>query len=78
MEELKFSGLRIEVRQGNTKDEQMQNVEKAIKILKRKLEKEDVLRIIKERRYFTKPSQLKHAKKQKIERRRYLERRRSK
>jgi len=58
-ETIRFTGIRVDVRPGNNKEEQMQNVEKAIKILKKKLEKDDVLRIIKERRYYTKPSALK-------------------
>jgi ribosomal protein S21 len=70
--------LKIEVRQGNNKDEQMQNLEKALKVLKRKLEKDGIMQIIKERRYFTKKSALEHARIAKIERKRELERRHKK
>ena len=78
MEELKFSGMRVEVRPANGKDAQMFELEKALKVLKRKLERDNVLRIIKERRYFVKKSQLEHTRVAKIERRRVLARRRNK
>jgi ribosomal protein S21 len=78
LEELKFNGLKVEVKVANTSDAQTRELEKAIKILKRKVDKDNVLRIVKERRYFTKPSAIEHAKVQKIERRRLLERRKNK
>jgi len=77
-EPLKFSGMRVDVRPSDTKEGQMINVEKAIKILKKKMDKEDILRIIRERKYYTKPSALKHAEQSKIERRKVLARRRNK
>lgn len=78
MEELRFTGFRVEVRQENNKDAQLASLEKALKILKRKMEKDNVLREVKERRYYTKSSQLDHAIRQKIERRKVLARRRNK
>lgn len=68
----------IEVRQGNTKAEQMQNIEKALKILKRKLEKDNTMRIIRDRKFYIKPSQLEHTRISKIERRRKLAKRKNK
>jgi ribosomal protein S21 len=52
-EPLKFGGLRIDVRPCDNKD--------ALKILKKKLEKDNVLRLYKERRYYDKPSVLARA-----------------
>jgi len=68
-EPLKFTGMRVEVRPSDTKDGQMIQLEKALKIFKRKLEKDDVLRTIKERRYYTKPSALKRAEAKKAKNR---------
>lgn len=68
-EPLKFAGMRVEVRPSDNKDGQMQNLEKAMKMFKRKLEKDDVLRVIKERRYYTKPSALKRAEAKKAKNR---------
>ena len=45
------------------------NVEKAIKLLKRKLTKEGVFRQLKERRYFEKPSDSKRRKQRQARRR---------
>jgi ribosomal protein S21 len=69
VEPLKFSGMRIEVRPSDTRDGQMIQLEKALKMFKRKLEKDDVLRTIKERRYFTKPSALKRAEAKRLKHR---------
>jgi len=73
IEPLKFAGLQVEVRPAEGRDAQMFQLEKALKIFKKKLEKDNVLRIIKERRYFTKPSVIKrtaykklHPKKRRI------------
>ena len=53
---LKLNGLRVEVRQADGKDAQLFQLEKAMKIFKKKLEKDGVLFEARERRYFTKPS----------------------
>ena len=53
---LKLNGMKVEVRPSDTKEGQIQNLEKAMKIFKKKLEKDGVLFEAKERRYFTKPS----------------------
>jgi ribosomal protein S21 len=68
-EPLKFSGMRVEVRPSDTRDGQMIQLEKALKMFKRKLEKDDVLRTIKERRYYIKPSALKRAEAKKTKNR---------
>ena len=65
MEELRFTGLRVEVRPENNRDAQLASLEKAMKIFKKKLEKDGVLRIAKERRYFTKPSALRRSEEKK-------------
>ena len=77
-ESLKFVGLRIEVRPAIGQDAQMFELEKALKVLKRKLEKDNVLRIIKERKYYIKPSQLEHTRINKIRRLNELKRRKNK
>ena len=57
VEQLRFSAMKVDVRPSDTKEGQMIQVEKALKILKRKMEKDDILRTIKERRYYQKPSE---------------------
>ena len=53
---LKLNGLRVEVRPADGKEAQLFQLEKAMKIFKKKLEKDGILFEIKEKRYFTKPS----------------------
>ena len=53
---LKLNGLRVEVRPAEGKDAQLFQLEKAMKIFKRKLEKDGILIEARERRFFTKPS----------------------
>jgi len=69
VEPLKFTGMRVEVRPSDTKEGQTIQLEKALKVLKKKLEKDDVLRTVKERRYFTKPSALKRAEAKRLKHR---------
>jgi len=63
---LKFDGLKVEVRPAEGRDAQMFQLEKAMKIFKKKLEKDNVLRIIKERRYYIKPSAKKREEAKKL------------
>jgi len=49
-------GLKVEVKLGRNKDDQMFELEKALKVFKRKIEKDNILREYRERRYYTKPS----------------------
>jgi ribosomal protein S21 len=53
---LKLNGMRVEVRPAEGKDAQLAQLEKAMKIFKKKLERDGILFEVKERRYFTKPS----------------------
>jgi ribosomal protein S21 len=53
---LKLNGLRVEVRPVEGKEAQLLQLEKAMKIFKKKLEKDGVLFEAKERRYYTKDS----------------------
>jgi ribosomal protein S21 len=53
---LKLNGLRVEVRPADSKDAQLFQLEKALKIFKKKLEKDGILFEVRERRYYTKPS----------------------
>ena len=55
---LKLNGLFVEVRPADNKDAQVFNLEKALKIFKKKLEKDGILFEAKDRRYFDKPSVL--------------------
>lgn len=71
---LKLNGLRVEVRPAEGKDAQLLQLEKAMKIFKKKLEKDGILFEAKERRYYTKPSVIKrtaykklHPKKKRIQ-----------
>jgi len=71
---IKLNGLRVEVRPAEGKDAQLFQLEKAMKIFKKKLEKDGILFEIKEKRYFTKPSVIKrtaykklHPKKKRIQ-----------
>jgi ribosomal protein S21 len=66
---IKFTGIRVEVRQVEGKEAQLFQLDKALKIFKKKLEKDNVLRIIKERRYYTKPSALKRTEAKKAKNR---------
>jgi ribosomal protein S21 len=66
---LKFTGMRVEVRPSDNKDGQIRELEKAMKVFKKKLERDDVLRVVKERRYYTKPSALKRAEAKKLKNR---------
>jgi ribosomal protein S21 len=56
VEPLKLNGIRVEVRPADGKEAQMYQLEKAMKIFKKKLEKDGVLFEVRDRRYFTKPS----------------------
>jgi small subunit ribosomal protein S21 len=47
--------LKIEVRQGN--------LEKAMRVMKKKLQKEGTFRLLKEKQYYEKPSEIKRRKK---------------
>lgn len=67
-EVIRLQGFKIEVRRSANPDGQLQSLEKALKILKRKLEKDGVLREIKERKCFIKPSMIEHIRVGKIER----------
>ena len=68
---LKFKGLVVEVRPSDNKEGQRIQLEKALKVLKKKLEKDGVLMDYKERRYYKKPSEIarEYAKKLKKNRR---------
>lgn len=68
-EPLKFSGLKVEVRPSDTMEGQMIQLEKALKIFKRKMEREDIIRMVKDRRYYTKPSAIKRAEAKKLKNR---------
>ena len=68
---LRFTGMKIEVRPSDNKEGQRLHLEKAIKVLKKKIEKDGVLMDYKERRHYKKQSEIKreHAKKVKKHRR---------
>ena len=55
---LKLNGMRVEVRPAEGKEGQRLQLEKALKVLKRKLEKDGVLIEYRERRYYKKPSEI--------------------
>jgi len=78
VDEFKMGSIRVEVRKADTPEHQLLAVDKAIKVFKRKVEKDGVLFTLKDRKYYTKPSQLEHAKVQRIKRHKELERRRNK
>lgn len=75
IEEKKFSALYIEVKPANTPEAQFLSLDKALKIFKRKVEKEGIIRLLKQKKYYIKPSQLEHDRIRKIERRRELRKR---
>lgn len=52
-------GLKVDVKLGRNKDDQMFELEKALKVFKKKLDKDNILREYRDRRYYTKPSVLK-------------------
>ena len=52
----------IKVKQANNKDQQDRELGKALKILKRKLAKEGVFQVLKEKRHYIKPSEIRHKK----------------
>ena len=54
--------LKIEVRQFSKPEQQLESLEKALKIFKRKLEKDGILREVKERKYYSKPSEIQRLK----------------
>jgi len=58
--------MRIIVKQVNNKDRQMEELEKALKKLKKKLDKEGVFKLLRQRKYFSKPSEIRHMKLMKI------------
>jgi len=52
----------VKVRQINNREQQDRELGKALKILKRKLAKEGVFQVLKQKRYYIKPSEIKHKK----------------
>jgi len=58
-----FGGTVIEIPQYGDRERQMIEVEKAIRRLKKKLEKENLIKILRERQYYRKPSEIKREKK---------------
>ena len=58
--------MRIEIRQVNNKDKQMIELEKSLKKLKKKLDKEGVFKILRQKKYYIKPSEIRHQKLMKI------------
>ena len=64
MEERKhYQGLFIEIPQYNDRDRQMIELEKALKRLKKKIEKDNLIKLLRERQYYRKPSEIKREKK---------------
>jgi len=55
-------GLKVDVRIGRNAEEQMFALEKALKVFKKKLEKDNILREYRDRMYYKKPSEVKRAK----------------
>ena len=78
MDEFKFGQIKVEIRKMDNPEHQLVAVDKALKVFKRKVEKDGVLFTIKDRKNYTKPSQLEHARIQRIKRHKELERRRDK
>ena len=78
MDDFKFGQIKVEVRKMDNPEAQLNAVDKALKIFKRKVEKDGVLFILKDRKYYIKKSALEHARIQRIKRHKELERRRTK
>ena len=75
---LVFKGMRVEVAEGRNKEEQLRALEKGISVMKRKVEKDNIIQIIRDRKYYEKPSATAHHKLASIARKKELERRRKK
>lgn len=58
--------MKIEIKQTNNKDKQMIELNKALRKLKKKLDREGVFSILKQKRYFIKYSAIKHQKNMKF------------
>ena len=52
--------MRIEIKQAKTQEKQMIELNKALKKLKKKLDREGVFTVLRQKKYFIKPSELKH------------------
>jgi ribosomal protein S21 len=62
---LQFAGTKIEVRSSDSREGQMREVEKALKVFKRKMEKDDIIKQLRDRKYYTKPSEKRRAEEKK-------------
>jgi len=78
VDDFKLGKIRVEIRKMDSPEHQLVALDKALKVFKRKVEKDGILFTLKDRKYYTKPSQLEHAKIQRIKRHKELERRRNK
>jgi len=67
---LRLNGMKVEVRPAEGKEAQRLQLEKALKVLKRKLEKDGVLIEYRERRYYKKPSEINREHNKKIKKNR--------
>lgn len=52
--------MRIKVKQTNNRDQQMKFLNQAISKLKKKLDKEGVFKILKSKKHYVKPSEIRH------------------
>ncbi len=65
----------IKVRQANNKEQQLKELEKALKLLKRKLIKEGFFQALKDKRHYVKPSEIRHQKNMALIHKRKVQRR---
>jgi ribosomal protein S21 len=78
VDDFKLGRIHVDVRKMDNPDAQLVALDKALKIFKRKVEKDGVLFAIKDRKNYKKPSAVEHEKIQRILRHKELERRRDK
>ena len=57
-----FQGLKIDVQKFDSRDRQLIELDKCLRRLKKKCEKENIIKELKERQYYRKPSEVKREK----------------
>lgn len=67
--------MMVKVRQVNNKDQQDKELGKALKVLKRKLAKEGVFQVLKQKRHYIKPSEIRHQKQMELRHKRKVAKR---
>ena len=67
--------MMVRVRQTNNKDQQDKELDTALKILKKKLAKEGIFQLLKEKRHYIKPSEIRHQKEMSLRHKRKISKR---